>query len=64
MWLEEGGTLRSLIESGLTREIEERSSRSKFRLPDHSFGGKGLSAEFTGAGWEAIRAAAYQGRGS
>jgi hypothetical protein len=57
-------TLRSLIEEGLTRVLEEDARRPSARLKPVTFKGRGLSAEFQGAGWSAIRDAAYQGRGA
>ncbi|MFN8640954.1 MAG: DUF2191 domain-containing protein [Candidatus Binatia bacterium] len=57
-------TLRELIEAGLRAVLRERSRKAAFRLPDASFGGKGLQPEFRGADWERIREAAYEGRGT
>lgn len=42
----DGETLRSLIESGLARELAARETRSKpFKLRDMSVGGSGLQPE-------------------
>ncbi|MGI8726821.1 MAG: type II toxin-antitoxin system VapB family antitoxin [Solirubrobacterales bacterium] len=59
-----GTTLRELVEAGLDREIESRSREPEFTLRDCSFGGNGLSREFAGAGWEKLRAAAYEDHGA
>lgn len=59
----EGTTLRALVEEGLRRVLEVRASGDTFRLRDASVDGSGLQPEFRGAGWAAIREAAYDGRG-
>lgn len=56
-------TLRALLESGLRRELAQRSQRPDFHLPDASVGGKGVNVEFQGAGWDQVREAAYGDRG-
>jgi hypothetical protein len=56
-------TLRALIEAGLRQALRERRRRSRFRLRDASVAGRGMRPEFTGD-FEAVRAAAYEGRGS
>ncbi|MEW6273431.1 MAG: type II toxin-antitoxin system VapB family antitoxin [Thermodesulfobacteriota bacterium] len=56
-------TLRELIESGLRAVLRERRGKTKFRLRDASFAGRGLQPEFRDAGWNEIRDAAYEGRG-
>jgi hypothetical protein len=56
-------TLRELIEAGLRSVLQERRSRSAFRLRDASFGGSGLQPEFRDADWERLRQAMYEGRG-
>lgn len=56
-------TLRALLESGLRRELAQRSQRADFHLPDASVGGQGMNVEFQGAGWEQVREAAYGDRG-
>lgn len=61
---EQNVTLRSLTEEGLRKVIEERTQRGSVRVKPIVFDGKGLSADFRGAGWERIRDAAYEGRGS
>jgi hypothetical protein len=55
-------TLRALIEAGLRQALRERRRASAFRLRDASFGGRGIRPEFAGD-FEAVRAAAYEGRG-
>jgi hypothetical protein len=57
-------TLRSLAEEGLRQVIEERSARRKTKLKPVTFKGNGLSPEFRGEDWKAIRDAVYQGRGA
>lgn len=57
-------TLRSLAEEGLKKVIAERSSRAPVHVHPVTFRGEGLSPEFRGAGWERVRDAAYEGRGS
>ncbi|MBD0329958.1 MAG: DUF2191 domain-containing protein [Thermoleophilia bacterium] len=59
-----GVTLRALVEAGLRRELEASEPREAFRLRDASVDGRGLQPEFREAGWERIRDAAYEGRGS
>jgi len=62
---EQGTTLRALIEEGLRRVLaERRHRRAGFRLRPATFRGKGLSAEFAGASWPAVRDAAYRERGA
>jgi hypothetical protein len=56
-------TLRALIEAGLRHVIRERRQRSRFRLRDASFRGRGLRAEFQDGDWQRIREAAYEERG-
>jgi hypothetical protein len=60
----EGTTVRSLIEEGLRRVVAERKQPSTFRLRRATFKGDGLRPEATGASWERIRDAAYEGRGA
>jgi hypothetical protein len=54
--------MRDLVEEGLRRVLEEEET-PPFELRDGSFGGEGSSPEFAERGWEAIRAAIYEGRG-
>ena len=60
----EGVTLRTLIEAGLRTVLQERKAVSAFSLRDASFGGQGLSPEFADVGWDAVRDAIYEGRGT
>ena len=60
----EGTTLRALIEEGLRRVLGEKRGRKRFRLPDASFGGKGLQPDVVEGSWEQIRDLAYKGRGA
>ena len=57
---EQNVTLRSLVEEGLRKVIEERSARGPCRVSPVTFGGKGLSPEFQGATWERIRDTDYE----
>lgn len=59
----EGTTVRSLIETGLRREIQERRRRVRFRMRRASFKGRGLRPDVAGGSWEQIRGLAYEGRG-
>jgi hypothetical protein len=61
----EGTTLRALIEEGLRRVLaERRGRRAGFKLRRVTFAGKGLSPEFEGESWPAIRDAVYRERGA
>jgi len=60
----EGTTLRALVEAGLRRVLAERRPKAApFRLRDASFRGEGLQPGVSGD-WDALRAAAYEGRGA
>ncbi|HEY1932271.1 MAG TPA: hypothetical protein VGG99_09690 [Acetobacteraceae bacterium] len=59
----EGVTLRTLVERGLQRVVTESKHTLPFTLRRVSFKGEGLQIEFRDAAWEALREAAYQGRG-
>ncbi len=61
----EGTTLRALLERGLREVLRQEEVRAEpFRLRRASFkGGQGLRPEMAAAGWEAIRAAAYEDGG-
>lgn len=59
----EGTTLRSLVEEGLRRVLEERRAERVFRLRKASFKGKGLRPEVTDGSWAHIRDLSYEGRG-
>jgi hypothetical protein len=58
----EGITLKVLIEQGLRAVLAAKPDAKPFRLRRASFKGQGLRPEMQAAGWDAIRAAAYQGR--
>ena len=60
----DGTTLRALVEEGLRACLHRRKTKPRFRLRDASFRGTGLQEPFSDADWSAIRAAAYEGRGS
>lgn len=55
-------TLRSLVEQGLRRVLQERRAHAVFRLKKASFRGRGLQPDMADAGWERIRALAYDDR--
>lgn len=59
----EGVTLRALVELGLRRVISEKKTAGAFRLRKASFKGKGLQPAARQAGWDSLRALAYEGRG-
>lgn len=61
---EQNQTLRSLVEEGLSKVLEERARRTSHSVHPVVFGGKGLSPEFQGASWQEIRNAAYEGHGA
>lgn len=60
----EGTTLRALVESGLRRELDERTSPRPFTLRVVTVDGNGMRPEFRDGGWEAIRDAIYEGHGA
>lgn len=60
----EGTTVRALIEEGLRKVLGERAKSGEFQLRKASFKGKGLQPELRDAGWDRIRDAAYEGRGT
>jgi hypothetical protein len=57
---EEGTTLRALVERGLREVLAEKKPRKPARIKLVTFGGKGLTPEFRGAGWDKIRDAIYE----
>ena len=61
--VDEGVTLRALIELGLRRVLEERREDRAFQLRRASFRGRGLQPEVRDGSWERIRELAYEGRG-
>jgi len=56
-------TVRSLVEQGLRRVLQERRAHAAFRLKKATFRGRGLQPDVADAGWERIRALAYDDRG-
>ncbi len=60
----DGATLRELVEAGLRRVIAERRQAGPVELRDARVSGRGLQPGFASAGWDAIREAAYEGRGT
>jgi hypothetical protein len=60
----EGVTLRTMVERGLHRVVDEAASRPRFRLRHASFAGTGLQPEFRDEPWERVRDTIYRGRGS
>jgi hypothetical protein len=60
-----GTSVRALIEEGLRRVLaDRRRRRAAFTLRDVSFRGEGLSPEFEGESWPAVRDAIYRERGA
>lgn len=59
----EGVTLRTLVERGLHRIVEESGRNAPFRLRRASFKGAGLQPAFRDASWDRVREAAYGDRG-
>ena len=62
--VEQGTTLRELVEQGLRGVIERRRQRVGFRLRDASFAGDGLRREVADGSWQRVRDLAYDGRGA
>jgi hypothetical protein len=56
-------TLRALFEQGLREVVSKQKAVRQFTLRKATFKGRGLKDEFRGAGWQKIRAAAYEGHG-
>ena len=61
---QEGVTFRSVVERGLREVLRADREPEPFVLRDASVGGRRLQEAFRDAGWERIRDAAYEGRGS
>lgn len=55
-------TLRSLVEEGLRRVLDE--APAPFKLEDDSFAGDGLVPGLEEGDWERIRDRSYEGRGA
>ena len=60
---EESTTVKALVEEGLRNTLAEHKRRAPFTLRNASFKGNGLQPEFSGASWDQIRNAVYEGRG-
>ena len=60
---EESTTVKALVEEGLRHTLEKHKRRGPFTLRNAAFKGDGLQPEFSGASWDQIRNAAYEGRG-
>jgi hypothetical protein len=56
----EGTTLSGLVEDALRRAVADRKQEGEFRLRKASFEGRGLHPELRDAGWDQIRALAYE----
>ena len=56
-------TLRSLLEEGLRRVLDEAAAPRGFALPDASVSGRGLDPDVHEGSWAAVRALIYEGRG-
>jgi hypothetical protein len=59
-----GTTLRALVEEGLNRTLEAKGQKAPAPAPLPAFGAGGLTPEFQAAGWDKIRDAIYEGRGT
>ena len=60
----QGTTLRALVEEGLRAVVEDHRTRQRFTLRRVTFGGRGMRPEMIERGWDAVRDAAYHGRGA
>lgn len=59
----ENSSLKALIEEGLRLALRARTRKRGAPFAVQPFKGDGMSAEFTGAGWEKIRDEIYRDRG-
>ena len=57
-------TLRVLVEEGLRTVVAARGSRTKFRLKDAGFKGKGVQPGVEEGRWSDVRDLIYEGRGA
>jgi hypothetical protein len=57
-------TMRSLIEEGLREVLPRHEHHEQFTFKPVVAQGSGLCKDFAGADWAAVRAAAYEGRGT
>jgi len=60
---DEKTTVRTLVEEGLRHTLAQHKCRAPFTLRNAAFKGNGLQREFSGASWDQIRNAAYEGHG-
>lgn len=58
-----GTTLKAVIEDALARELDAAEREGASPIRTHTFGGRGLQPGLSWGDWDAIRAAAYEGRG-
>ena len=61
--VQEGTTVRALIEQGLRHAVSASKPRGAFRIRKATFKGRGLSVDAKGADWQHLRELAYKGRG-
>jgi len=61
---DEGATLRALVEEGLQRTLEARRHVRHRTFDFPAYGGSGLTDEFRGAAWSAIRDEIYRDHGA
>ncbi len=60
----EGRSVRSLVEEGLTKVLDEHRARPPFLLRDASVDGDGLRPEAVGLSFQEILELSYEGRGA
>jgi hypothetical protein len=60
----QGVTLRTLVERGLHRVVQETRHAAPFKLRRASFKGRGLQPEMRGASWDKMREEIYRDRGA
>lgn len=60
---EQNQSLRSLVEEGLAKVLDERENQNRKPIKPVVFGGNGLSPAFRESSWETIRNSAYEGHG-
>lgn len=56
-------TLKDLVDAALREYLARKQHRPEFRLRDASVDGTGVTPEFSGWPFSAVRDAAYEGRG-
>ena len=57
-------TVTALLEEALRRITAERNHAKPFKLRQVAFQGKGLRPRMSGASWQQIRDASYEGQGA